>query len=106
MSELGLGENGPMRTRKYAEIEKYLSRNIPNNGIERKHDFELSAQVFNIHIEDDSLLLEVTERFVDENDLFEIIRRFMEWRLPELLAQNSDSTVLVGNDGASIVNRS
>jgi len=94
-----------VRTRKYTEIEKYLSRNIPNKGIERKHDFELSAQVFNIHIEDHSLFLEVTERFVDDNDLFEIIRRFMKWRLPELLATNSDSTVLVNNDGVNILRR-
>lgn len=94
-----------MRKRKYAEIERYLSRNIPNNGIEQKHDVDLSAEVFNIHIEDDSLSLEVTDRFVDDNDLFEIIRRFVTWKLPAILSSNSDSTVLVSNEGVNISKR-
>jgi hypothetical protein len=94
-----------VREEKYAAIEQYLSRNIPNKGIERKNDFDLSAQSFKIHVKGDSLLLKVAEPFVDDNDLFEIIRRFMEWRLPELLAKNGNSTVLVGNEGVNILKR-
>lgn len=51
-------------------------------------------------------MLKVAEPFVDDNDLFEITRRFMEWRLPELLAKNTDSAILVGNEGVGIVKRS
>ncbi len=95
-----------MREEKYAAIEKYLSRSIPNDGIEQHSDFDLSAQTFKIHIEGDSLLLKVAEPFVDDDDIFEIIRRLMEWRLPELLAKNSNSTILVSNGGVNILKRS
>jgi hypothetical protein len=94
-----------MREEKYAAIEKYLSENIPNKGIEQKNDFHLSAQTFKIHVEKDSLLLKVSEPFVDDNDIHAIIRQFERWGLPGLLAKNSNSTVLVGNEGVNILKR-
>ena len=50
------------------EIENYLSRNIPNNGIEQRNDFDLLAQSFKIHVEKGFFLLKVSESFVDNND--------------------------------------
>ena len=95
-----------MREEKYAAIEKYLSKSILNNGIEQKNDFDLSAQTFKIHVEKNSLLLKVSEPFVDDNDIPEIIKRFEKWGLPGLLAKNSNSTVFVGNEGVNILKRS
>ena len=85
-----------MREEKYAAIEKYLSDNIPNKGIEQKNDFELSAQTFKVHAEKEFLLLKVSEPFVDDNDIPAIIRQFEKWGLPGFLTKNSKSTVLVG----------
>ena len=87
-------------------IEKYLSKNIPNKGIEQKKDFDLSAQTFKVNIEKGFLLLKVWEPFVNDNDIPEIIRQFERWDLPGLLTKNSKSTVFVGNKGVKILKRS
>ena len=94
-----------MREEKYSEIEKYLSKNIPNQGIEQKNDFDLCAQAFKIRVEKGSLLLMMSERFVDDNDIGSIVQQFNKWDLPGCIAKNSNSMVLVDNEGIKILKR-
>ncbi len=94
-----------MREKQYAAIEQYLSKSIPNRGIEQKNDFDLSAQTFKVHIEKDSLLLKVSESFVDDHDISWIIAQFEKWKLPALLSKDSSVAILVGNEGVNVLKR-
>ncbi len=94
-----------MRVQKYAAIERYLAEHIPNSGIEQANDFNLSAQRFKVQIEKNSLLLKVSEAFVDDNEIDEILLLFDCWEIPGLLQQDSSRTIFVGNEGFQSLKR-
>jgi len=94
-----------MRKQKYTAIEKYLAQHIPNRGIEQKNDFDLSAQRFKVHLERDSLLLKVSEAFVDDNEIPDILRQFDKWGIPRLLQKDSNVAILLGNEGVTTLKR-
>ncbi len=57
-----------MNNAKHSCIEAYLSEHFAGSKIEQKHDFDLLAQSFKVHLPDDSLLLKVSDIFVSDND--------------------------------------
>jgi len=66
-------------------IAKYLSDNMSGLQIEQKHDFDRGAQTFKVHAVDGSRLLKVSDEFISDNDILDILRRFDQWKLTDTL---------------------
>jgi hypothetical protein len=100
-----LHRRGTVHEEKYATIEQYLNEHIPNLGIEHQNDFDLGAQSFKVHIANNSYLLKVSEPFVEDHDIPQILQRFDQWSLAPLLGQDKRRIVVVGNEGVQFLPR-
>jgi len=90
---------------KYAAIEQYLAERIPNRGIEQHNNFDLGAQSFKVHVANSSYLLKVSEPFVADYEIDQILQRFGQWNLAAVLSEESNRIVLVGNEGVQFLPR-
>lgn len=88
-----------MKDTKYSWIKTYLTEHFPGSEIEHKHDFDLRAQAFKVHLSADNLLLKVDENFVADNNETAIAAAFRKWDVAALLKQNSEQIVLITSDG-------
>jgi len=94
-----------MDENKLDAVRRYLNSKFPGSEIEEKNDFDLSAQVFKIHKDNDRLLLKVGEIFLDDHDEEKIISLLDKQKIAELLEENKTLGVLVTNNPPSIFNR-
>lgn len=88
-----------MREEKHAAINQYLTEKFSDCKIEQRHDFDRGAQIFKVHIPDDTLLLKVGDEFIDDNGTAEILRQFNLWALAEVLSKEKEFGVLVSQRG-------
>ena len=91
---------------KHAAIAEYLTGRIENHGIEHQRDFNLSAHSFKVQTPNDSLLLKVSDEFIDDHQIDDILKQMDKWGLVAFLTKNSDRMVFVGNDGVQFLARS
>jgi hypothetical protein len=84
---------------KHAWIRDYLAEHFPGSEIEQKHDFDLGAQSFKVHLANYNLILKVSDDFASDNNEAAIALAFKRWDVPALLQQNSQRIVLITNDG-------
>lgn len=90
---------------KHAAIAEYLAGRIENHGIEHQRDFSFFAHSFKVQIPNDSLLLRISDEFIDDHQIHDLLKQLEKWDLPALLLQNSDRIVLVGDDGVQFLAR-
>ena len=62
-----------MRDQKINEVLRYLRVHFPSRGVERKYDFDRDAESFKVMLDRGTLLLKVTETFLDDNDVLLIV---------------------------------
>jgi hypothetical protein len=84
---------------KKATIRAYLSSHFPNATIEEKHDFDVGAQAFKLHVSGGTLLLKVGDEFAEDNSASEILRLFNLWSLAEILGKEQELGVLATGRG-------
>ncbi|MGH7233999.1 MAG: hypothetical protein ACREF7_00940 [Candidatus Saccharimonadales bacterium] len=63
------------RLQKYAAIQQYLADKFPESQIEQKYGFDRGAKSFKIEAAGSSLLLKISDEFIDDNNIDEILRR-------------------------------
>ena len=94
-----------MNKEKLGAIAKYLSQKMGNVDIEQKHDFDRGAQTFKLHVADGSRLLKVSDDFVDDNSIADILRRFDQWNLTEALMREKQLGILATDRGLETFDR-
>lgn len=94
-----------MDEKKLEVVREYLKSKFPENTIEEKYDFDLSAQTFKIHKGKHRLLLKVGENFLEDNNEEQIKVTLNNQAIAELLEENKELGVLVSNDPPSIFKR-
>ena len=90
---------------KHAAIAKYLTGQIENHGIEHQRDFNLCAHSFKVQTPNDSLLLKISDEFIDDHQIHDILKQLDKWGLAALLIQDSDRIVFVGKNGVQFLVR-
>jgi hypothetical protein len=94
-----------MNEQKCAAITAYLSEKFPDCPIEQKYDSNRMAQSFKVHVIGTTLLLKVSDEFVGDNDIPEILRQFNLWALAEVLGNEKELGVLVSHGGLELFPR-
>jgi len=94
-----------MDENKLNAVREYLSDKFPENQVEEKYDFDLSAQRFKIRRDKGTLLLKVGENFLDDNSESQIKDTLNNQKIAELLAENEELYVLVSNGPPSVFKR-
>ncbi len=90
---------------KQAAIAEYLAGRIENHGIKHQRDFNLCAHSFKVQIPNNSLLLKISDEFIDDHQIHDLLKQLNKWDIPALLVQDSDRIVVVGNDGVQFLAR-
>lgn len=90
---------------KCSAIAKYLSDNMAGLPIDKKHDFDRGAQTFKVHAVDGSRLLKVSDEFIGDNDILDILRRFDQWKLNDKLLREKQLGTLATEDGLETFDR-
>lgn len=79
-------------------IAACLTEHFPGAKIKQKHDFNLRAQSFKVHLSDDSFLVTVSDEFVGDHDEPRIAALLNQRGGAAILKSNSDQTVLSTTD--------
>lgn len=94
-----------MQENKLGAVREYLKDEFPDKTIDEKYDFDLSAQTFKIRNGRDSLLLKVGENFLSDNNEEQIKTVLHNQAIANLLRENKELGIFVGNNGPSIFKR-
>ena len=95
-----------MQDIKYTAIRRYLSENFPDCDIEQRNDFDRHAQSFRIGAHEGDLLLKVSDEFVEDNEVSEILKLMSKWSLAEALRNDGGKGVLFSQHGIELFARS
>lgn len=90
---------------KHSAIERHLSSAFPCSTITQKHNFDRGTQTFKICSQDHTLLLKISNEFVDDNSIDEIFRQFDLWDLTKNLAREIELGLLVTQCGLETFTR-
>lgn len=88
-----------MSANKIRAISAYLSERFPNAEIDEKADFDRGAQSFKVHLPSRTLLLKVSNEFIEDNHAPEILHRFNLLSLAEVLGKDASVGILVSQRG-------
>lgn len=92
-----------MSQEKYKAIEKYLSAKMGITHIEQNHDNDRDTQTFKIHLEDGPRLLKVADDFIADNNITDILIRFDQASLADLLLKEKQRKVLITQHGLTLI---
>ncbi|MHB8424196.1 MAG: hypothetical protein ACYDB9_03440 [Gammaproteobacteria bacterium] len=86
---------------KHDAIREYLANKFPGSFIREHDDFDHVAQSFKIEVDGGSLLLKIAIEFIDDHNIEEILRRFDECKLCDLLRNEQRLGVMFTENGPS-----
>lgn len=86
-------------------VRSYLKSEFSRATIDEKYDFDRGAQTFRIRIGEDLLLLKVGENFLSDNNEAQVRSCLEEWKVANLLRENKELGIFVGNNGPFAFNR-
>ncbi len=87
--------------KKVVAISSYLCESITNSAMEQKFDFCRRAQSWKINFHDRVALLKISNEFIYDNDVVEIVNKFELWCLIEKIMSETRFGILVSDCGIS-----
>lgn len=79
-------------------VRSYLKREFAGATIDEKYDFDRGAQTFRVRIDKDLFLVKVGEEFLSDNNVAAIQAHLEKWQIADLLRENKDLGIFVGNN--------
>jgi hypothetical protein len=97
-----------MDNEKLTSIQQYLAGIFSDQEIEQNYDFDRGTQHFKIITPEGPLHLKITEEFIADHDIPEIIRRLNRWAVADALRESKHMKygVLVSESGLRQFSRS
>jgi hypothetical protein len=95
-----------MDEHKLGAVMQHLDEAFPGCDIVETHSFGADAMSFKIAHYSGSLLLRVSDKFLDNNDSERITEFLRQSDVTNLLVQHPNLGVLITNDGATYFDRS
>lgn len=86
-------------------VRSYLNGEFAGSTIDEKYDFDRGAQTFRIRVGKDLLLLKVGEEFLGDNNESQIRTHLESWKVANLLRENKELGIFVGNSAPMSFNR-
>ena len=86
-------------------VRSYLNGEFAGSTVDEKYDFDRDAQTFRIRIGKDLLLLKVGEEFLSDNNEAQIRTHLESWKVANLLRENKELGIFVGNGAPMSFNR-
>lgn len=80
-------------------VRTYLSGEFEGATIEEKYDVDLSAQIFQVRVGRDDLLLKICENFLSDHNEAQIGNQLENWKVADRLRENKELGIFVGNHG-------
>ena len=94
-----------MEEEKLEVVRSYLSEEFQGAEIDEKYDFDRDAQTFRIRDGKDLLLLKVGENFLSDNGKEQVRSHLENWSIANLLRENKELGIFVGNNAPIAFNR-
>ena len=96
-----------MRDNQLQAVERYLHIHFPNREILQDYDFDRGAQSFKVILERESLLLKVTETYLDDHQDIDILEALDRLEAGEALerTRGTGDGVIVTTAGLRIFHR-
>lgn len=94
-----------MEENKLNVVRTYLNGEFAGSTIDEKYDFNRGAQTFRIRIGQDLSLLKVGEEFLGDNNEAQIRAHLENWKVANLLSENKELGIFVGNSAPMSFNR-
>lgn len=90
---------------KLEAVRTHLRDEFAGAVIDEMYDSTVEAQTFRICIGKDTLLLKVDRNFIDDNNAKQVLAYLKQWMVTNLLRENKDLEIFVGNKGPQTFER-